>query len=331
MPITVNDGGVSKTLKAVTANIGGVNKELVTIAHCDNGGVKRDIFNSNFITFEEIWTENLASGGLTSAQYVRGSYVSASISGYVSEQRNDMSKRFIVRIWFNNIKSGDNVSMECSWKRSPSGTHITVDHAHADFTNIHNERTTSVSGAYSVEYTATTDRSYIDINFGVGNNTTFEFYVNSLTINGKKIFGNIPNIQFPSEITSGSIPGVTYTNSNGHDDVTAACSRSVTSAHALSEPFEWVDSSQKLFVTAQAWLDSDYSGSSRVSLIDNTSNTSKDIVRGTSSSAVSFSGDIDSSWLTVGHSYCIAILADQKNFSAGTYAKARAYEIYVRR
>ena len=48
-------------------------------------------------------------------------------------------------------------------------------------------------------------------------------------------------------------------------------------------------------------------------------------------SAVSFSGDIDSSWLTVGHSYCVAILADQKNSSAGTYAKARVYKIYVHR
>lgn len=349
MPITSNVNGIKKILSTVTTNIvttnTSVKKVLNTITANDNG-VKRIIHSSNFVTFEEFNKSSLASGELTNAQYIRGEKVTVSFTATSKELSVDNCYR--VRIWFNNIKVGDKVEMNCSFTRSSSGYYINSIHCNADGTiAAHNGFTDDglygSNGNYIVSYTSTTNKNYIDINMGYNQETTLVFNVLALKINGKNIFGNIPTITF-SSVDTDSSDGVSQQNTSGSLGVYCSCSSKVTSAHAISDPFEWVSDSHRFhadisvccgkytFSSENAPSGTQATaptGSAYVSLIDNTTGTTKTIISATNYTGSELNGDLDSSLFIVGHSYSLGIYADQSNTSADSYAYAQAIYIYV--
>ena len=188
MPITSNADGVKKILNTITTNTG-VKKVLNTITANDNG-VKRIIHNANFVTFQEFNKSSLSYGGLTSAQYIRGDKVRASFTATSKEMSTTNCYR--IRIWFNNIKAGDKVDMFCSFTRSSSGYNINSVHCNADGTIAANNALHGPGSNYTVSYTSTTNKNYININMGYSKLTTLVFNVLALKINGRDIFGDFP-------------------------------------------------------------------------------------------------------------------------------------------
>lgn len=344
MPITSNVNGIKKILSTVTTNTG-VKKVLDTVTANDNG-VKRVIHSSNFVAFQELNKSSLASGGLTNAQYVRGEKVTVSFTAKATKLT--MENCYTIIIWFNNIKAGDKVEMLCSFTRSSSGYYINSLHHNADGTiaarnGFIDDGLIGSGGQYTVSYTSTTDKNYIRIGMGYNQETTLVFNVLTLRINGKNIFGNIPVITFNSVDTDSS-DGVYQQNTSGSLGVYCSCGSKVTSAHAISDPFEWVSDSHRLHADISVCCGkytfhpegspsgtqvTTPTGSAYVSLIDNTTGTAKTIISATDYNGSELNGDLDASLFTVGHSYSLGIYADQSLTSAGSYAYAQAIHIYA--
>lgn len=344
MPITNNVGGVKKVLSTITTNTG-VKKVLDTVTTNDNG-VKRVIHSSNFVTFQEFNKSSLASGGLTNAQCIKGDKVTVSFTA--KSAKLGMNNCYTIRIWINNIKAGDRVVMCCSYTRSSSGYYIASKHYNADGTVAAtngriDDGLYGSGGSYTVDYTSTTDKNFIDISMGYNVDTTFVFNILVLKINGKNFLGSMPVITF-STVDEDSSDGVYKLNSNGAC-VYAQCSSKNTSCHAVSDPFEWVNSSHRLSMNMSVCLGS-YTfhpsgapsgttatapqGSASIVLIDNTTGKTTSLLVATSySPSTNKNEDLDSSLFTVGHSYSIGIYSDQTNSSASSYAYAQAIHIYV--
>lgn len=344
MPITNNVGGVKKVLSTITTNTG-VKKVLDTVT-ANNGGVKRVIHSSNFVTFQEFNKSSLASGGLTNAQCIKGDKVTVSFTA--KSAKLGMPNCYTIRIWINNIKAGDKVVMRCSYTRSSSGYYIASRHYNADDTVAAtngkiDDGLYGSGGSYAVDYTSTTDKNFIDISMGYNVDTTFVFNILVLKINGKDFLGTIPVITF-STVDEDSSDGVYKLISRGELCVYSQCSSKNKSCHAVSDPFEWVNSSHRLSMDMSVCLGS-YTfhsqgapsgvtatapqGSASIVLIDNTTGKITSLLVATTYSSTYKNGDLDSSLFTVGHSYSIGIYSDQTNSSANSYAYAQAIYIYV--
>lgn len=345
MPITNNVGGVKKVLSTITTNTG-VKKVLDTVT-ANDGGVKRVIHSSNFVSFQELNKNSLASGGLTNAQCIKGDKVTVSFTAKSAKQTMDSC--YTIRIWVNNIKSGDKVVMCCSYTRSSSGYYIASKHYNADGTVAATNGKTDdglygSGGSYTVDYTSTTDKNFIDISMGYNVDTTLVFNILVLKINGRDFLGQMPVVTF-STVDEDSSDGV-YKYLRGGLSVYAHCSSKNKSCQAVSDPFEWVNSSHRLSMDMSVCLGS-YTfhpsgapsgttatsgiGSASIVLIDNTTGKTTSLLVANNYTSSNKSGDIDASLFTVGHSYSIGIYSNQTNgpTSVDSYAYAQAICIYV--
>lgn len=347
MSITVNNGGTLHELSEISCNVGGVLQSLDTVT-ANDGGVLRQIFCSSFVSFQEINTGNIVSGGLSSAEYVKGQRISVSFSQIVSKS---MSNHYVLRIWLNNIKAGDRVVMRCSYVRGDKSYNITSCHYNADGTLASynglkdNGLWTGekyVHQTYLVDYVAATNKGFIDILFGNSWSVDLTFNVDRLIINGSNIFGDVPIVEYSDDIRADSVAGVTYGNSGSgnYPKITSQCSASVRDATVRSQPFTWVDSAQHLYVSARGlvgtyeWhppgapdgvMSTSADGNASIVLVDEQNNRQTICSFNnyySTEEKQKFYGEVDSSWLTVGQTYRIEVSCYGTASSPKTYGRA---------
>lgn len=190
MSITVNNGGALKTLSTITVNDGGVLRALQTVTTND-GGALREIFNAYNVTFSQsLFGDGMSGEYSVSTTYTRGDNIEVIIAGTSA----NTSSGIIVQIWFPFIKSGDTVSMTCTFSRVTKGYYITSLHYNSDGSvaaqnGFHdNGLHTGYGPSYTVSYTSTTDGNFIQLLDSYPLADTLTFTVDTLTLNGTTIF-----------------------------------------------------------------------------------------------------------------------------------------------
>lgn len=192
MPITSNVGGVLHELDIVSNNVGGVTHEL-DVVNSNVGGVLKEIHSGvkSKIRFDpSVWTRSNFSDDTQISYSFNGHRIHLGYTGRFITTKTENSA--LIRIYILKVNPGDVLSIDFAHDRSD-------DYPYYVSAEIHQVVNGSVgvlstynmggsSGSRTISVTSQSDNIYIIPQCNYGPAVTWNLYINSISINGIKLF-----------------------------------------------------------------------------------------------------------------------------------------------